>query len=189
MLLKFFLYTVLNFFFQNVFLHKNKYLKNFLYFFFKRFFNSGNNQYFYKNNFFVGTAPSLTYAELSYIRYFSDKNYLSCLIVSLKTQFNFVLCLNKDFFLINLTKYFVYYFFTKIIYTSINNINFYNNKHVAATDTLIFKKNNVISFNCFNKNIDILNFNHLIFYFLRKNKSFNKGRYSRNRQNYRTGFY
>lgn len=26
-------------------------------------------------------------------------------------------------------------------------------------------------------------------YFLRKNKSFNKGRYSRNRQNYRTGVY
>lgn len=40
-----------------------------------------------------------------------------------------------------------------------------------------------------NKFIDLNNLKNYCFFFLRKNKIFNKGRYSRNRQLYRTGFY
>jgi hypothetical protein len=40
-----------------------------------------------------------------------------------------------------------------------------------------------------NKFIDLSKLDNFIFFFLRKNKIFNKGRYSRNRQTYRTGFY
>jgi hypothetical protein len=40
-----------------------------------------------------------------------------------------------------------------------------------------------------NKHINLTKLDNFIFFFLRKNKIFNKGRYSRNRQTYRTGFY
>jgi len=40
-----------------------------------------------------------------------------------------------------------------------------------------------------NKYVNLSKLDNFIFFFLRKNKIFNKGRYSRNRQTYRTGFY
>jgi hypothetical protein len=46
-----------------------------------------------------------------------------------------------------------------------------------------------LSSSSINKFIDISNSKNLEFQFLRKNKVYNKGRYSRCRQNYRTGVY
>jgi len=46
-----------------------------------------------------------------------------------------------------------------------------------------------LSSSSMNKFIDISNSKNLEFQFLRKNKVYNKGRYSRCRQNYRTGVY
>jgi hypothetical protein len=40
-----------------------------------------------------------------------------------------------------------------------------------------------------NKFIDLNKVDEYLFLFLRKNRIFNKGRYSRNRQTYRTGVY
>jgi hypothetical protein len=52
-------------------------------------------------------------------------------------------------------------------------------------------KLNLIKFSdsSMNKYISYKNLNKFNFFFLRKNRIFNKSRYSRNRQLYRTGFY
>lgn len=71
-------------------------------------------------------------------------------------------------------------FFIKI--NTINSNNFFN----------FFKKNNYLikySVSDFFKNLNGTTLNYLNILFLRKNKVFNKGRYSRNRQYYRTGVY
>lgn len=54
--------------------------------------------------------------------------------------------------------------------------------------TSLLKKVNFNYINFFKK-LNIKYFYTLKQFFLRKTKCFNKGRYSRNRQNYRTGFY
>lgn len=68
-------------------------------------------------------------------------------------------------------------------YTTLINLN----KNLSQNFKINFSETST------NKYINISNnFNkrsNFIFFFLRKNKIFNKGRYSRNRQTYRTGFY
>jgi hypothetical protein len=57
-----------------------------------------------------------------------------------------------------------------------------NTKNIISPNyKILFNSTSIV------KNIDE-NVEYTLF-FLRKNKSFNKGRYSRNRQNYRTGVY
>lgn len=69
------------------------------------------------------------------------------------------------------------------LFTKTKNISFTKKKEIKLHDNNAYSiRIPTVSFMFNNK------FNY-IFFFLRKNKCFNKGRYSRNRQNYRTGFY
>lgn len=86
----------------------------------------------------------------------------------------------KPIFYFTIAEYAVY---TKnyITYTAINADN------LLSSFTARFKPKD-ISLN-YLSTFSIFNSSKPIFYFLRKNKLFNKGRYSRNRQTYRTGAY
>lgn len=82
----------------------------------------------------------------------------------------------------------------KLIRTVFNvKINL-NNLWDVCVDSNFFKKiNNLFPYrysdSSLNKFINLSKIDNFIFFFLRKSKIFNKGRYSRNRQTYRTGFY
>lgn len=80
------------------------------------------------------------------------------------------------------------------------NLTFYKNIFLFRVKNVFFKKfNNTIkneltgsikfSDSSMNKYISYRNLKKFNFFFLRKNRIFNKSRYSRNRQLYRTGFY
>lgn len=80
------------------------------------------------------------------------------------------------------------------------NLTFYKNIFLFKVKNVFFKKfNNTIkhelvdsikfSDSSMNKYISYRNLKKFNFFFLRKNRIFNKSRYSRNRQLYRTGFY
>jgi hypothetical protein len=58
---------------------------------------------------------------------------------------------------------------------------------VDTSDRKTYKVNHAVS--SINKDICSTKFKHFQILFIRKNRVFNKGRYSRNRQNYRTGVY
>jgi hypothetical protein len=75
----------------------------------------------------------------------------------------------KNIFLMNFKEYFNKQFKNNLILSVNNNIQF--------------------SDSSMNKYITYSNLNKFNFFFLRKNRIFNKSRYSRNRQLYRTGFY
>jgi len=68
-------------------------------------------------------------------------------------------------------------FFKKINFNKIYFKNIYNNLPIRFSNSSI------------NKYINFNNISNYSFFYLRKNKIFNKGRYSRNRQLYRTGVY
>jgi hypothetical protein len=71
---------------------------------------------------------------------------------------------------------------SKNIYNSINILSFLSVPISIIKFTIIkYSSTSIAKF--------INNDTDYAIYFLRKNKSFNKGRYSRNRQNYRTGVY
>lgn len=137
------------------------------------------------------------------------KNNISIIILSyllLLLDFNKLLIVHNFF----LKKKIIKFSFNEIYwnYVTINNliILFFINNNLKINKTFIIlnKKNNYIKFfknkilfkNKIKINFSTLNnivntnfFTNFIFFFLRKTKCFNKGRYSRNRQNYRTGFY
>jgi hypothetical protein len=82
----------------------------------------------------------------------------------------------------------------------INNIGFFNSSIYYKKLIFFFKHlNNKVNINSnylikfsvsdFFKNLNGITLNYQNILFLRKNKVFNKGRYSRNRQYYRTGVY
>jgi hypothetical protein len=89
-------------------------------------------------------------------------------------------------------------YFNKVTYKLINNvfrvqINLNNLKHIYFETNFL---NNLKSYfptryadSSVNKFINLSKIDNFIVYHLRKIKIFNKGRYSRNRQTYRTGFY
>lgn len=98
--------------------------------------------------------------------------------------------------------YFFYNNFFKKIYTHINT----NYKNLILLDYKLFKNiklklnpnwlNKLILFypirfseSSVSKHIKLSNLNNYVFLYIRKNRIFNKGRYSRNRQLYRTGVY
>lgn len=94
---------------------------------------------------------------------------------------------NKNKFKVYLNNKFKLYYLNNIFENTLIFLRNYNK------NLIIFKKlnNYFIKFNNyfimkFLKNYDI---NKFQIFFLRKNRTFNKGRYSRNRQNFRTGVY
>ena len=81
-------------------------------------------------------------------------------------------------------------------YLNINTINnnifiYFNKKHtdILSLDICTNFSNIKISSSSIYKNLNVFDYSSAEFQFLRKNKVYNKGRYSRCRQNYRTGVY
>ena len=85
-------------------------------------------------------------------------------------------------------------------YSKIGFIKVYNSYIILRSNTDIFNNISVVftkfllivprySSSSVNKYLSVSNLNDFEFQFLRKNKVYNKGRYSRTRQNYRTGVY
>lgn len=124
---------------------------------------------------------------------YKHKNLFIFIYFFLKTKNVFYININnnilkkKNFFFLNnnsFKKYTLFNFFdfkNKFIYYNINYINSIvlpkNNNNFKSNSTSIYK------------NIDLLNIKNINLQYLRKNKVYNKGRYSRCRQNYRTGVY
>ena len=110
------------------------------------------------------------------IKQFKNLNNKNFLFFFKKNKINY-LNFNKNFFFYNFNNYLSYFFnyffkeniFFKNIFIKNININYYN--------FFLMK---------FLKNKGLENF---LVFFLRKNRIFNKSRYSRNRQNFRTGVY
>lgn len=104
---------------------------------------------------------------------------------------NFLICNNFSIFKLNFKNDFSFFnlYLNKI--KILSNYIKYNFKNINLVQFCENVSNNYkINFNINNisKYINIIN-NPFIINFLRKNKVFNKGRYSRNRQYYRTGVY
>lgn len=68
-------------------------------------------------------------------------------------------------------------------FSLINVENFFSQKVKVSGDTIVYANTSIT------KNITLNNLQNFVVLFLRKGKIFNKGRYSRNRQFYRTGVY
>lgn len=89
-------------------------------------------------------------------------------------------------------KFFIYKFYNKkyinIFFVKLNNLYNFKFKKINLP---IFINNFKIRYSdsSLNKYISLKNLNGFNFFFLRKNRIFNKSRYSRNRQLYRTGVY
>jgi hypothetical protein len=188
--------------FLNLNFYKNKNLNNilklnYLFFYFNKFFNNKKilklnlnyyNDWFYFN--FYDLKKNKKFKKIDF-----DKTFL---IMLKEKKFKYIkkviILYNKSF---NLDKF-----------KKNDKINFF--KHIKSFSNNFYKKNNFyknINFNrnffknlfnnlptrfsesSVNKYINYKNSNNYNFYYLRKNKIFNKGRYSRNRQLYRTGVY
>lgn len=82
--------------------------------------------------------------------------------------------------------------FVNVYNTKINFYNIYVNKILFKKNWLfLLKKNFIIRYSetSLSKFIKLDNVKNYLIFYIRKNKIFNKGRYSRNRQLYRTGVY
>jgi hypothetical protein len=153
---------------------------NFLYLYFLYYLSKKNNLiksgdyvFFFCMTFFLNKGFSLkTFKSVDLLDFFSKSQKLDVYVNNnLRKEFK-----NKsDYFNIKLNK-------EKVNYKSLNVLNFLN-APINALKSSIVKFNSTSIAKYINNNTDYS------VYFLRKNKSFNKGRYSRNRQNYRTGVY
>lgn len=129
------------------------------------------NEYSYFNNFYLNVLQKNVNNNNKKL----NLNYLNS---QLKLNYN----------LTNIAKF-------KQEYTQLikSNLNLVNNSLVTINNTFsnnILKKWTIkYSPSNFMKYINLSNFQNYTILFLRKNKVFNKGRYSRNRQYYRTGVY
>lgn len=100
-------------------------------------------------------------------------------------KLNFDHLFNNQIFFKNIKKIFL----NDVVFNFkfLNNNLFNMNKNLLNSLKINFSESST------NKHIDVTNNftkrSNYLFFFLRKNKIFNKGRYSRNRQTYRTGFY
>ena len=99
-------------------------------------------------------------------------------------QFNKLKFFKKNNFYGNLFNY-INYNFVDLNLSFFKKINFNNNffKNIYNNLPIRFSNSSI------NKYINFYNLPNYNFFYLRKNKIFNKGRYSRNRQLYRTGVY
>ncbi len=200
------------FFYKN---EKNKFIYNDDFKTFYKFYNFINFNKEYFNIFFrrYNLNFNSNFIYLYFIYFFSKKNKLVS-VGDFEFFFGMVYILNKKFELAVYRTYhiFDYILVCKKIPVLLNNFwkkkiesnnKFFNIK--LKTIKLPYKNIKIASL--LNLNTFLVNVNPNIryssssivkyinantdysIYFLRKNKSFNKGRYSRNRQNYRTGVY
>jgi hypothetical protein len=176
-----------NFFCKNE-IYFNKFFKkfnlgfnsNFLYIYFlyylskkNKLIKSGDFVFFFFMAFFLNKSFNLkTFKLVHLLDFFSKSQKLDIYVNNnLKKEFK----KKNDFFNVKLKK-------NKNNYKSLNILNFLNKSaNVVKTSIIKFSSTSITKY--INNNTDYS------IYFLRKNKSFNKGRYSRNRQNYRTGVY
>lgn len=130
-----------------------------------------------------------------YIFTFYFKKTQSVLHLSYGTLGVFNIFLQKNKFFLNTTTYIKYtqivVTYLKIFLLNSSGLFLYNQKkngNITVLSSILLKtpKNSTSSIY---KNISLFDFNAAEFQFLRKNKVYNKGRYSRCRQNYRTGVY
>ena len=153
---------------------------NFLYLYFLYYLSKKNNliksgdfTFFFCMTFFLNKSFSLkTFKSSNLLDFFAKSQNLSVYVNNnLKKNLN----TTKDLFNIKLNS-------VENNYKSLNILQFLNN----TTNTI---KSSIVKFSSTSIAKYINNNTDYSVYFLRKNKSFNKGRYSRNRQNYRTGVY
>jgi hypothetical protein len=175
-------------FFHNNETYFNKFFKkfnlgfnsNFLYLYFlyylskkNKLIKSGDFVFFFCMAFFLNKGFSLkTFKTVNLLDFFYKSKKLNVYVNNnLKKEFK-----NKsDFFNVKLKK-------EKNNYKLLNVL-----KILKIPSNLI--KSSIVKFSSTSIAKYINNSTDYSVYFLRKNKSFNKGRYSRNRQNYRTGVY
>lgn len=144
---------------------------NFLYLYFLYYLAKKNNLisrgdfvFFFYMTFFLNKSFTVkTFKSVSVLDFF------------IKSNFNKNISNSVELFNIKLNK-------IKNNYNNLNRSSFLNftDKH-SMTSFIKYNSTSIVKY--INNNTDYS------IYFLRKNKSFNKGRYSRNRQNYRTGVY
>lgn len=91
----------------------------------------------------------------------------------------------KNFFFMNNFNNYIDFYFNNLNLSFFKKINFNREffKNVYKNSPIRFSNSSM------NKYINFYNLTNYNFFYLRKNKIFNKGRYSRNRQLYRTGVY
>lgn len=192
--------------FQDFFLYYSFFCDKFLYF-----------DTFFKNLFFFFKIKSkllsffflYTYIYINYC--FKSKATAIFIIIFYFNKFDFIKI--KEFIILNNKKY-IYFeknkkldkkgkdIFKKFIFLKENKFLFWkNNFYFNLLDFNNFKKfilrvkNLTIFNNIKTNNFFLMKFlknsklNDYVFFYLRKNRVFNKGRYSRNRQNFRTGVY
>jgi len=125
-----------------------------------------------------------------YVLFFSGyavlkKNHVFLLFIFLEKTTNIRFLSNRNHVTSN---FYVNFFFDKFKYASRLLVNNFEKKK-----TIVFDKQLLISPKYNSSSVDrymsTTNLNNIEFQFLRKNKVFNKGRYSRCRQNYRLGVY
>jgi hypothetical protein len=122
--------------------------------------------------FFDKTKTSIRFLDFKQTSKQTTTNIIKNIFIA-KTQPTVVLIKYIKLFIVN--KYTNFFIFN----SSVNNINVVSSsiKNIKLNSSSIYK------------NISIFDFVTTEFQFLRKNKVYNKGRYSRCRQNYRTGVY
>ena len=154
------------------------------------FFKKKNTQQFLTVNKIIKSKTSFDIIGLFlFVFYFNKTKNINRLNLSNK-QLHFFLNKKKDF-IVNQFNY------LKILlkYSKLGIINNYKKYLFLQNRTVVVNVNNNSSFlpknttSSIYKNIGIFDFVSAEFQFLRKNKVYNKGRYSRCRQNYRTGVY
>ena len=165
---------------------------NFNYYLFNlNYYNDWFNYSFYnlnKKNLILKNLNNKIQLDKKLHSFFKDKkmNYIKKTIIFYKKIFKF----NEKFI------YNSNYFFTKISTFTSNFLNFLKSTSFKKITFKKFFLNKIIkklpirfSDSSVNKYINMVNSDEYNFFFLRKNRIFNKGRYSRNRQLYRTGVY
>ena len=156
-------------YFYQIFFFKKINLKLFSLFF---FFFFSNFYFFYCSFFFFIFNKN---AEITFLNFFSKKK--NSLFINLYNNNNLFILKKKN----SLLNYFKNEF--KKLNFSFIDYKFILIKKNKLFYYVIFFASNLI------KNYSIISFKKINLNFLRKNRIFNKGRYSRNRQNYRTGVY
>lgn len=157
--------------------------------------------FFFKNlnivKFFVKIKIKFLYGYFFKLNFNKKDDFFNCSdsyflenVVFFKKFYNVCNNFSRYFFFNNKNLFNKFFFFNKNynFFFKLNNkkYNFSNkllNKNIIGGDILVSIKPDLVSKDIFDKNY----FNS--FFFLRKTKIFNKGRYSRNRQLYKTGVY
>lgn len=114
-----------------------------------------------------------------------DKNILHILIKRRSKYLELYRKICKFFFSLEMIGAIKFLRFVRINIEDFNNLLLNTNLSAKLKEMFPVKFNE----SSINKFINLRKLDYYLFLFLRKGKIFNKGRYSRNRQTYRTGFY